>query len=77
MLPVVASNVGGIPEVLAETTSSHLISNDPATFSHYIQKVLKSYPKKSNLQTDSDAIKNKFNSKQMIDSIKQMYSSLR
>ncbi|MDA7925085.1 glycosyltransferase family 4 protein [Mariniblastus sp.] len=77
MLPVVASNVGGIPEVLAETTSSHLISNDPSTFSYYIQNVLKSYPKTTNLQNDSDAVKNKFNCEQMIDSVKQMYSSFR
>lgn len=74
-LPVIASDVGGIPEIISCTKSSFVVSNNPSEFSESIQALLFDYPSRDRLVEDRDQIEKKFNRDCMTDAVKSTYAS--
>ena len=74
-LPVIASNTGGIPEVLASTKCSRMINNTPISFAKEITSLLENYPEQSKLQLDRAEMHRIFNIDDLIVKLKSIYLS--
>ena len=74
-LPVIASNTGGIPEVLSRTQCSRLIKNLPELFTQEIISILKDYPSRDAIETDRKYIQRQFNLDNLMTKLKTIYLS--
>ncbi|MDA8964586.1 glycosyltransferase family 4 protein [bacterium] len=74
--PVIASNVGGIPEVLAGTRCSRLVSNHSSEYAQCIEALLSCYPTQEMLVRDREFVKEKFNRDVMIEKIRNIYTEV-
>lgn len=72
-VPVIASNVGGITEVLKGTICSRLVSNRSAEYARSIESLLSDYPAQELLEKDWEYVRIKFNKIKMIEEIKKVY----
>lgn len=76
-LPVVASRVGGIPEILGSAKHSRLVpSNDPQEFARAIDLLLVSNATRQEIQSEGEAIANRFSVSRMISDLKSLYPNL-
>ncbi|MDA7925677.1 glycosyltransferase family 4 protein [Mariniblastus sp.] len=73
--PVIASAIGGIPEIFSGTQSSILVSNQSSSFSLAIQALLENYPSDSKIMHDRSLIEKKFCLEDMLKKIKLVYKS--
>lgn len=73
-LPVVGTNVGGIPEILGDCQHSKLVEpDDPSVLAEAFKEVLSSNADQSVIKMESQTIANRFSKKIMIEKIKNLY----
>jgi len=74
-LPVVASNIGGLPEIITTGKNGYLCSIDPVEFADNIHVAIKNYTQlKSTTGLHNEDLRSRFNLNYTIGQVRELYS---